>query len=823
MKSNPCLGCVPGPMNGAPFYLLPTATTLTSALAYAAHGWKIFPAEFYDDNGKVGKKSHKAAKHSNGAAWGMTADPKEIRRDFLRWPEAIGIPTGAVNGIFVVETDTPKGHDVDGGAALATLEAEHGALPATLMAESPSGSVHRYFRHPGDGKIKNSSSEIAPGVDIRGDGGMVVAPPSIRGDGTYRWLNNLPVAEPPEWLLSLVKEQPHEPREPYEGDPAAVGEIAAALAVIPNPYTVEANEQEGWDNWNRIGMATWNATGGSNDGFEAFDGWSKKSPKYNAANTAARWDHYFKHPPNEVGAGTIFFLANEADPEWRERHRALWSWGEIESWLAATKPGSPADLAMLALLGIEEVKTSIPPCGGVEPTSAPVGAEVKPAQPEAKAESATEAKVEPASEEPSGAGTATNGGQHDADEGWPTMAEAAYDGLAGEIVRTIEPHSEADPVALLIQLLVCFGNIVGRHRYFVIESTRHYSNLSVALVGRTSRGRKGTALDRIRAVVKVADEIWTNERIRGGLSSGEGLINEVRDPSMKWDAKENREVIVDAGVRDKRLLLVEPEFAGVLAVMERSGNTVSQLIRKAWDGERLATMTRNSPLTATEAHISVIGHITEDELRGRLTRTDMANGFANRFLFALIKRSKLLPFGGNLTDSEILHLGEELRRAVDAACDLVAPRLTMTEAARTRWNQVYTSLTAERPGLLGAVIARAEAQVVRLALLYALLDRATQIDTVHLEAGLAVWDYCEGSARRIFGEALGDDTADEIYVALVRAGKQGMSRTSINDLFGRHRSRGRIAPALTLLLRYGKARTENQPTRGRAIELWFAT
>ena len=134
-------------------------------------------------------------------------------------------------------------------------------------------------------------------------------------------------------------------------------------------------------------------------------------------------------------------------------------------------------------------------------------------------------------------------------------------------------------------------------------------------------------MGRVRAVAKVADETWSGDRLKGGLSSGEGLINEVRDPVQKYDPKEKTFEIIDPGATDKRLMIVEPEFAGALAVAERHGNTLSPLIRRAWDGDKLATMTRNSPLLATGAHISMIGHITEDELRARITRTDLANGF----------------------------------------------------------------------------------------------------------------------------------------------------------------------------------------------------
>ena len=87
--------------------------------------------------------------------------------------------TGSLSAFIVVEADTPKGHDIDGIASLRKLVADNGALPETLMAESPTGSLHYYFRCPAT-PIKNSASRIGPGIDVRGDGGMVLAPPSVR-------------------------------------------------------------------------------------------------------------------------------------------------------------------------------------------------------------------------------------------------------------------------------------------------------------------------------------------------------------------------------------------------------------------------------------------------------------------------------------------------------------------------------------------------------------------------------------------------------------------------------------------------------------------
>ena len=405
---------------------------------------------------------------------------------------------------------------------------------------------------------------------------------------------------------------------------------------------------------------------------------------------------------------------------------------------------------------------------------------------------------------------------------WPTMADAAYHGVAGEIVNTIKPHTEADPVAILIQLLTCAGNIIGNGPYYQIEGTRHHANLFSVLVGQSSKARKGTALDRISSIIRVVEDRWYSERVKGGLSSGEGFIDPVRDEIKKWNVKEGSWEIVDPGVSDKRLLVIEPELASVFMHSERQGNSLSPLMRKAWDGGILATMTRSNPLRATGAHISVVGHITVEELRAKLVRTEMANGFANRFLFMLVKRANVLPFGSDaLSDEVIAGLGEKLKTAIDVAREL--GRVGWTSDAAESWKKVYPHLSAEQPGLLGAVTARGEAQCVRLALLYTLLDGKVNIEVPHLDAALAVWDYAETSAAHIFGSSLGDNVADDIFRSLQHAGRIGMTRSAIRDLFSRHQSADRIGAALALLASKGRATMEIRQSGGRPTEIWTAT
>ena len=289
---------------------------------------------------------------------------------------------------------------------------------------------------------------------------------------------------------------------------------------------------------------------------------------------------------------------------------------------------------------------------------------------------------------------------------WPAaIDDAAYYGLAGKVVKAIEPHSEADPVALLSQFIVGFGSIIGRTAHFKAEADSHFCNLFIALVGSTSKGRKGTAWGQVGRLLGAVDQEWL-ERIASGLSSGEGLIWAVRDPIYQTvPIKENRRIVgsqevqIDSGVTDKRLVALEPEFGAVLRVIGRERNTLSAIIRQAWDSGTLRTLTRNSPAKATGAHISIVGHITRDELRQQLAEVDMANGLANRFLWLCVRRSKCLPEGGALHEVDFAPIVREIHECVDFARGI--GEIRRDNEARGIWADVYPGLSQGRPGLLG--------------------------------------------------------------------------------------------------------------------------
>ena len=401
---------------------------------------------------------------------------------------------------------------------------------------------------------------------------------------------------------------------------------------------------------------------------------------------------------------------------------------------------------------------------------------------------------------------------------WPTPPRAAaFTGLAGEIAAAIEPHSESDPLAVLTQLLVCFGSVIGRGAHYAVEATKHHGNEFLLLVGPTAKGRKGTAWDHVHRLFAEIDSEWATQRIVSGLSSGEGLIWSVRDPDSatrsRGREREEREQT------DERLLVLETEFASVLKTVARDGNTLSPVVRCAWDAKPLQALTKNSPARATNAHVAIVGHIPADELVKLLTATEAANGFLNRYIVCLVRRSKLLPDGGRIDQVEWEPLLSRLHAAVGAARQ--AGRLTFDEAARRRWWDLYATLSEPTDGLAGTICARAEAHVVRLALLYALLDQAQQIQLPHLEAALALWDYAERSARWVFGDSLGDPLADEIYRALLDE-PDGLTRSQLRDLFSRNRRSKDIGHALQRLAASGRIQAERQQQRGRPAELWRA-
>lgn len=400
----------------------------------------------------------------------------------------------------------------------------------------------------------------------------------------------------------------------------------------------------------------------------------------------------------------------------------------------------------------------------------------------------------------------------------PLLDLTALHGPIGEWVRTVAPETEASVAALLFSALVGVGVLIGRSPMVMLDGARHGVNLFLLLIGPTANGRKGTAVAHVRRMLREIDPDFATKNIAAGLTSGEGIIHVIRDPIPKEPGEKGG----DPGVIDKRILVVEQEFGGVMKKMPREGNSLSSVIREAWDGYSLRTLTKGHPETATDPHVGIIGQITAEELRHRLEEAEMTNGFVNRFLLAHSERSQYLPFGGSRNSTEERDACERLRLAVGTA-----RRITLvdsfTDSGRDWWIEHYPQLTTGKPGRVGAATQRGAAQVRRLALLFTVMDGLGCVDVPQLQAALAVWHYSEESAAYVFGSSDISNKARTLSEALLKAGRGGMDRTAMRkEVWG---SNNVMAEEITAVIReladVGSARQlPATSTTGRPREIW---
>lgn len=392
----------------------------------------------------------------------------------------------------------------------------------------------------------------------------------------------------------------------------------------------------------------------------------------------------------------------------------------------------------------------------------------------------------------------------------PRLDPAAFRGLPGQIVRLIEPGTEADPAAILLQLLTGIGCACGRNYFFSVGATRHCANLFSLIVGDSSRARKGSGGDEVTAIM---NELYPDLPRESGLSSGEGLVSAVRD------ADENSEV---PGVDDKRLLVTESEFGSLLRRIGRRENTLSPVLRAAWDGGNLRVLTKAEPLRATAPHIALTAHVVAEELRELLTSGDIFNGLGNRFIFCWSGREKLLPFGddGSVDRVELLGLAREMKTNIATVC--AGHQFKLSATARPVWEQIYLRNNSNvPPGIIGALTARGDPQTLRLAMVFALTDGDYEIQPAHVLAADAIVNYSVDTVRHVFGDRSGDPVADKILRALEDA-PDGLTRSEISGLLGRNQPADKITAALTSLEAAGKIEVIHDPGSGRTATIFRA-
>lgn len=409
----------------------------------------------------------------------------------------------------------------------------------------------------------------------------------------------------------------------------------------------------------------------------------------------------------------------------------------------------------------------------------------------------------------------------------PTATPAMLHGVLGELAKQAANGTEVNPVAVMLAAMSWASAAVGRNHALPVGDEWLRPNLFTLHVGRSSKGGKGMALGLLKRVIRTLRKLPECVDLpplehTGGLSSTEGLICLVHDGYQVG----NEEI---EPIDDKRLWVVESEFANVLAQGKRDGNTLSAALRNAWDGQTLAPAVKASRVWATHPHIALHGSITPGELRKCMGANDLSNGFANRFLLVFAERTGVIPFPPRTSDTTVAAFAERLAPAILAARagyphSQEVIRLRLSESAKALYADQYRRMAQSHPAgeLITNLLQRQRPMLLRIALLLALLDGYRQeVQRVHIEAAAAWMDYFAQSVAFVFGpladvegEAHRREDAEKLYAWLVEAG-DWCSRKAINkDCFKGHMPKPAIDAALERLTIEGRIERREVDTGG---------
>lgn len=366
------------------------------------------------------------------------------------------------------------------------------------------------------------------------------------------------------------------------------------------------------------------------------------------------------------------------------------------------------------------------------------------------------------------------------------IPKEAYIGPLGEFILELSDYVEPCKESLLIQSLVVLGNLFNKKFYMGISGNKLHTNMFAIILGKTSKARKGTSK---RIVETILRDIWGDElknRIKRGLSSGEGLIYSLRDPiyGVKENNKgEQKPVLLDQGVENKNAIFYEEEFSRVLKSSKRDTNNITEVIREAYDSGNLSVLTRNNPLTATNTNVSIIAQSTIEEFKNTLKGVDCDNGFYNRFVFCKASRAHVIPH--TLSPIEIEGYSEfktkmlKVKSFIELTSDL---EMTYSKDAMVLWEKYYLE-TAYSDDKNGNLKGRSEDQLQKIAIIYAISECSKIIETRHLLASKTILDYCHQTIDHVFSGNKSEDHINNKVLRYLRLNSNVSRSKIIKDVF----------------------------------------
>lgn len=408
-------------------------------------------------------------------------------------------------------------------------------------------------------------------------------------------------------------------------------------------------------------------------------------------------------------------------------------------------------------------------------------------------------------------------------------------GLAGDVARAGSEGTEANPYAIAANFMTYMSCAIGRGPYLPVGNTWHHARLFILHIGRSGRGRKGDAVslvNRLDTALRQLREAAAPPIHRGGLSSREGLVSLFHD-----GYKQGKQEV--PAILDKRLWVVESEFANVLHQGRREGNTLSAALRDCWDGVCLKPATKSNRLYASHPHLCLSGAISPSELLALMRARELTNGFANRFLMLWAEREKVVPFPKATPQEMVDALAARMLCVLDfVQAEHVTERdhmrIELTSQAQGIYSQLYRGeLIDDNAGeRVTALLERRAPMLLRLAMIFALCDLQTRIDVQHIQAAMGWIRHGVESAKFVFVKAT--DAADSLrtsaavkkIVDFLRVKGKATRWQITTECFQGHASKATIDAALERLLLASPPQITAQPepriqgARGRQTNIY---
>ena len=749
---------------------------------YAANGFALFPCSSIDKS-PLTKHGFKDA----------STDVTQLIKWYENYPNcAWGAATSSARG--VIDFD-PRN---DGDKSLARLIAKHGEMPLTPSAYTGGGGIHYWGSFPPGTKSATNFLPGYPGIDRKADGGYVIVPPSrIWGDPKhfrpYSWdvpFWEEPFAVCPAWLLN-AKESVIAAREPQD-DPWLMRASGDDLSTHPGcPWGEQTDTL-----CHLLGIH-----------FARGD--SPKTIEELAASWAERCN-----PP---------FIG------WKKHYEGIRRKEEEKTLTTHTPPP-------LSVKITEDCSDNLlVPMPGKERKEGNNSDDIERQDdlvisflPSKEGKNSDNGNVvRPAELFPSFPSVSTPS-ENDEGEGRevlskviPTLRQEAYHGLLGEILNSVEPCTESDPVTVLLGLLCCFGSCVGRGAWYMLDSDKHHPALFIGVVGLTS-DRKGTGFSVARKIFESIDPVWAKLSVCNGIGSGQGLIERVSDESKLLTMNKKTGIVEEQiipGGEDKRCLLRLEELALCFTLQRTESSTLGPTLLAAWGGDKLDIPNRKTNLiSASNYSISILGDTQPGTIRNLVDKgIEKYNGWMNRFLWAAVQSTKDLGL-----DAKLYNLNHYMTRLTDAlSFAKQAGQASVDDEAKALYQSRYSGL--KRSGNSIPHTERAAQYVIRLALIYALVDCSKVIRLEHMRAALAVWDYCCASAKLIFVGAKEEPVPDPLWLRILNSigATPGISRSDLLRAF-RLTSADEMESTLKSLEAAGNAYRLKKQTEGRPAEHWFS-